>query len=466
MGKPSNFKHFTYETLLARVRAEHIFILLGTLFGLIFVFFTPPYQVPDEPKHFFRAYQISEGRFRAERRGGVVGGFLPTPLVKTAPVVEPIATVRTDPHILRDKLSAAAAPAGSRSFTSFPNTAMYSPVPYLPQAVGILVGRLFGGNLWVQFYLGRLMNLFMWLCIAVASVRLLPIRRWAIVFLLLLPMSVFQAASLSADVFTNAIGWLAVALTLHTVLGERPLDRRRLIALIIVFTLLALTKPVYALSGLLLLAIPLRVIGSRKRWWRLLLLVGGAMAVAMVVWYAFGRSTFVPIQPDANPGRQLNLVIHQPGLFLEYFQRTIRQVSSDWVISAIGFFGWLRFGFPWWYYVGVLVGLSGVVFIDRQGADQLGWGQRSIILLTFVISALVIIGSQFIMWGTTDMLTIEGVQGRYFLPIIPLLVCWLPTGDRRPTKQWFFLVMSAVWFMVLVVAVVNAWIGFYPWSAT
>ena len=38
-------------------------LVLGALCGLAFVLVTPPFQVPDEPVHALRAYQISEGSF-------------------------------------------------------------------------------------------------------------------------------------------------------------------------------------------------------------------------------------------------------------------------------------------------------------------------------------------------------------------------------------------------------------------
>ena len=40
------------------------FVALSLVFGTLFAFLTPPFQVPDEPSHYLRAYAISEGSFR------------------------------------------------------------------------------------------------------------------------------------------------------------------------------------------------------------------------------------------------------------------------------------------------------------------------------------------------------------------------------------------------------------------
>jgi len=54
-----------------------LFILFAGVFGLSLVFITPPFQVPDEPAHFYRSYQISMGDLIAENHDGIVGHGMP-----------------------------------------------------------------------------------------------------------------------------------------------------------------------------------------------------------------------------------------------------------------------------------------------------------------------------------------------------------------------------------------------------
>src|SRR5271154_5081471 len=53
-------------------------------FGTAMVFVTPPFQVADEFWHFFRAYQVSMGRFVAQSQGNTQGGMLPFSLLRLA----------------------------------------------------------------------------------------------------------------------------------------------------------------------------------------------------------------------------------------------------------------------------------------------------------------------------------------------------------------------------------------------
>jgi hypothetical protein len=64
------------------LQPEKVFLWLGGFFGLLFLFLTPPMQVPDEPAHFLRAWQISEGNLFADREDNRVGGWMPLSLEK------------------------------------------------------------------------------------------------------------------------------------------------------------------------------------------------------------------------------------------------------------------------------------------------------------------------------------------------------------------------------------------------
>ena len=47
--------------LSLRLKPEVVFLYFALMFGLSLLVTVPPFQTPDEPHHFFRAYQVSEG---------------------------------------------------------------------------------------------------------------------------------------------------------------------------------------------------------------------------------------------------------------------------------------------------------------------------------------------------------------------------------------------------------------------
>ena len=194
---------------------EWCFLLVGTLYGLGFTFITPPFQVPDEGHHFMRAFSVSELSIVNEVvRKRLVGASLPESVWATATHTLgdlPFHPERKiDPSLVRSYLSTPLDPA-NRKFVDFRNTALYSPVPYVPQVIAIWVVRLAGGSPLVMMYAARLLTLAAWLAIMFWAIRICPIYKWLLSTICLIPVSVFVAASMSADAMTNAFATLVTA---------------------------------------------------------------------------------------------------------------------------------------------------------------------------------------------------------------------------------------------------------------
>jgi hypothetical protein len=66
------------------IRPDIVFLALAPLVGLACLILTPPFQVADEPSHFFRIVQIAEGGLVGERRGAEAGGDIPAGLIAMA----------------------------------------------------------------------------------------------------------------------------------------------------------------------------------------------------------------------------------------------------------------------------------------------------------------------------------------------------------------------------------------------
>ena len=62
------------------------YLLIGPLFGMLFILLTPPFQVPDEINHFYRAFHIAEGHVRVIKTDNRLGGLIPVSATK---IVEP-----------------------------------------------------------------------------------------------------------------------------------------------------------------------------------------------------------------------------------------------------------------------------------------------------------------------------------------------------------------------------------------
>ena len=106
--------------------------------------------------------------------------------------------------------------------------ALWTPAPYLPQALAALVGRSCGLRPLVLLYLCRLANLLASLAVAWWAVRITPFHRWLFAFLALDPMALFLRSSASPDALADAAGLLFVAAVLAKAAGPvGPAERNR-----------------------------------------------------------------------------------------------------------------------------------------------------------------------------------------------------------------------------------------------
>jgi uncharacterized membrane protein len=79
----------------------------------------------------------------------------------------------------------------NRRFVPFPRSAFYSPLPYLPQMLGIAVGRSFGSGPLYLLYLGRLINCLAAVGLLGIAVDSMPVAEELVIVIGLLPMSLY-----------------------------------------------------------------------------------------------------------------------------------------------------------------------------------------------------------------------------------------------------------------------------------
>lgn len=152
-------------------------------------------------------------------------------------------------------------------FESFPNTVVYAPVPYLPQILGISIGKLFNASPLVMIYLARIANLIFFIALVFAAIKITPVHKWVFCLICLTPTVVFQAGSASVDAFTFGICFLTIAVFLSCgVDDEGKLGSIDLVKIFVLSLMVVLSKQAYIFLPLLFLLIPRRKIGSTSKY--------------------------------------------------------------------------------------------------------------------------------------------------------------------------------------------------------
>ncbi len=398
--------------------AAATFLFLALPGGLALLVLTPPFQVPDELGHLLRAYQIAEGRLVAESRGGLPGGTLPESLAG-----QELAFPLRMPPLSREELlrrarrgfSTPLAPEAQRFVPLTP--ASYSPVPYLPAAAAIAVGVAASWSPLALLYAGRLATLLAASLLTALALRLAPAFRWPLALLALTPMAAFLRSGLSADGMTNALAFLffALVLRLSTREGEAPPAGEKAL-LLATCSALGLCKGSILLLPLLLL-VPARSAPRRRLAWSALLLGVAAFAG----WWFVSRRLPPPPRFDAAVDAAANLrsLLFGPWHFFGALGATLASHPLRHLRELLGQLGWLDVPLP----AALLAAVAAVILVlalaDGNGRLRLAPWWRPGILLVLAASVLSVYAVMFVLYTPAGAARIEGMQGRYLIPLSP-----------------------------------------------
>jgi uncharacterized membrane protein len=404
-------------------RVARIVLILGAVIGLSMVVLTPPFQVPDEDAHFFRAYQISTLNLRLEKRGSRVGAELPHCYLDTQLLFRSI-TVDRSSRVNASMYKQALSMTDNSPVFSSP-ILPYPPVAYVAQTIGMFAGRCANAPPIVSFYIARLLNLALFLFMTTWAVRLMPVMPWGLALLILMPMTMFQGSSISADAFTIGFSFLMIAFLLHCAARDQCLTARHIGFLFAGAVLLSLSKQGYSPVIFLALLIPFERFGTRMR--KAVVLAGLFLVTATIgIACVFAIRDFSVGLPGSNSAEQLRLIFAHPLSYV--FKLVVSPFRSFCIESFIGWLGWLDTRLPKWILVPYSLLLIAVPFVERRKFNLTGQ-QRLMAGSLFVLLGSIIFTVQYLSWNPVGRKIIDGVQGRYLIPFSPLLL--LQFNNRR-----------------------------------
>lgn len=319
-----------------------------------------------------------------------------------------------------------------------PSSGLSYAIEYLPPALGLAIGRILNLNFFGIFYLGRLTNMiFFALCIYFA-VKRIPRFKVLMALTALLPMTLHQAASYSYDTFINGMAFLFIASLIREYTAEGKMTRKDFLWLLIPGALLAPAKVVYSVMLLLTFWIPARRFGSVKRKWRMIG-VSAAVCLALLVVSNFAALyeralSFLPghaVQSSftGEPYYSVNFLVSHPLDTVQIFWRTLKGDLRLWMRCLIGHaLSGLSLLIPLSYVRSFVCLLVLSVVFRRRGEAKILLGQRVAFVGCFVCVILLTMFAMLIGWTAAGSSVVLGVQGRYFLPVLPLL-CMAFSGN-------------------------------------
>ena len=401
-------------------RGRWIVIGVAAVAGLAFAFVTPPLEVSDEVIHFYRPVVMAQGQLLPQRRGEPDAAMVPDGIKD---LVYVMLTQRNGDRYSAEQMRLAAAiplQVDAKKPIRFPS--WYTPVAYVPQTIAATLHL----RPLIYLYLGRVLNLACALALVFLAMKIAPEYAGPFAAASLLPMTLSQFASLSADALTIALAFLLTAM----LLAERVSA-----ATIVVAFIAALCKPGYFLIALLVLATRARprmkaaVIGASA--------AGTALSFeyAHLAWYVQRMND--PIDPAA----QLRCMFNHPSLFVRAVVNDFGEHARSYLEGLVGRFGGVQqVPLP----LTIVLIEAAILLLAGLTAAPLTRTMRLLGAAIVAASCFGIVLSQYLTWSFACSDVLQGLQGRYLLPLVPLAMALLALPRTRWRVGWQAIVAVAL----------------------
>ena len=408
------------------------------LCGALFCFANPPMQAPDESTHFLRANAISMGRFDFDYDRPYPADV--NALIEAFPgsYVNANTTFWLE-HDEAGQLMGGGSSAnyaikqfadGTRTgiadgfarYAALCESGDAPGVPYLPQALCMAAARLLGFGALGQLYAGRLANLAVYT--ALCWLALKNCRRYQTVFLavMLLPLSLFIAASANYDAVVLGCYYLAASYYCKDEITDRDIA-----VFAAAFLLMNAIKPYINLLWLALpLILPKKAWKSRFRKWQVaaVLLVVAVLAVTRLVdWYGTAlRYDYPPVErylgDTVNQVEQLKFVLaNLPRTFMVFVGSLYER---GLFLGELGTFGAMDLSIPVVQLFSVLALCLGAALAVHEKSSLTPKSAVGLLGLA-VFYVFGVMAAQYITYTPVGLPHVAGVQARYLLPAFLML---------------------------------------------
>jgi len=419
-----------------------IFVVLSAIFGTVIAAITPPLRGPDEAAHFLRAYGIAQGDIVASQADaqGRKGIFLaPAFYAQFALFEARHAHERTPFRVVAEERSTSAqdSPSIGPVFVPYAGSEGYAPAPYLPHVAAALAARLIDLDFVATLYLMRLTGLLAMTLVAAYAITVVPSLKWTFVAIAMLPAALYGRAVINADGATLAFAMVVAALCLRgAALSERRASHAVWLALCV------LTKPPNL--ALVLMEAMRAPVGHLARSWRALVVIIGPAVVAAAAWSLGSGGDAGAWRLVALTGRtaeqfdplwKLRFTLEQPLHFPTAVLASFSDPGELWrqLIGVLGLFDTVL---QPWVYPALTVWLVAVCLTPVDSAAR--HRAAAVAAASAAAYALAVFAVFYLIWTPTDAAQIWGVQGRYFVPALPLVAiifaCLINRGPSERTR--------------------------------
>lgn len=437
---------------------ERVFLILGIFFGLLIMVFTPPFLYPDENAHFYRSLGIINGQIVVLKPDSEhSGSFLPKSIHDLEKDTK-LYNFLSDRYCLKEQISfkdiaksSSYSKEEEKIFINYINTALYSPVAYMPQVIGMKFIDIFTPSLLYIMYGGKIFNFLFYLILGFLAIRSLPFLKWVGVLILLAPINLSLAGSLSTDPVLLSSSMLFFAKILQYSVGDdSKIGWKQVVLLAVLAFIIGQVKQNFLIVFFVFLIPKKKFCGG---YFVKMAAVVLPSVVLSLVWGKIASSVLVPGN-GAKPVEQVVYILSHPIEYLQTFFRTSR-IFFRMLRELVGVLGWLNIRLDWWayglYYIFFVLNVFFSGDMDYHIRQIFSLKQKLFILFLSLLIIFVVNTNMYIVWSHVGADLIDGIQGRYFASVILPAAAFF--SIMLPARKSCFLIQgSTILFLIIVLS--------------
>lgn len=424
------------------LRPEWVFLVLFLITSIFTAISIPVGAGYDEPSHIARSIQLSQGQLlpnsisepNTPELQKLYGGPIDTALSQT--MQENMQRFHTTQDRYTFPVWSDPETGGNTTFSgqtsnfTFSNTVVYSPITYFPQILAVWVGTLVTNNITIFILIIRLFGILFLAGTIFCCIYYIPIGKWFLTTIALLPGCIAVNACVSADITTFAVTTAFITSLLCALYSKQAyISKLNWAALSISGISLGLVKITYLPLLCLIFLLVIKRSDQRRQTIVKAGLIFTIGTILFLIWYLlvhhvntgfmYGRAT------DSNA--QIAFILQHPTeyagmLITEFFKHNYFMFGYSGLIS----YRQTTMPSSGWVTAIALICATLASIAQESRAQETLRQYRKHIFASFYATSIII----FLLIETADYLqftevgapAIDGVQERYFLPLLMLIL--------------------------------------------
>lgn len=393
---------------------EKIYLMFAISCGIMMIFLMPPFNVPDESSHFSRAYKDSlfvttedDGRF-----------YFPKAINEFASKYANNVNFSDIKIYSRNYLSDMFKPVDyniiDEKSSNYSNVKYLSFVPYIPSTLIILAGRLANIAPLVLLLLCRFVNLMIVIICCYYAIKNVPHFKKAFLVVTLFPIFIQQAAAINMDYLTNAVAIFLISFIIQLIYKKDKIINKEFTILGGLCFILSLGKFGYFPILLLFFLVSNDKFKNKYQAWaiKIAFILGTLIlsfffslsaATGGTATNVYGIKYFF-----TNPIDSINVFIRTA--FARLDQDIFRGFFDGFAYSTV----WHQSLFKTFMYLMYFV----FIIMSDENDEEISKISRCVLFGITILVIGIVYAIAFSQWTKTGERLINGIQARYFLPVL------------------------------------------------